>query len=167
MTRKSALYYLLPVGFIVWTVYQYWPRPITEDSLAEQLDGAHCRIAYEIDHCKQRGFEPLRSMLIEDHDCDLWAVQCLMEFKSPQARQVMIKVLSMKSDVETCDGVRPVRSYAVKYLGDSGDRIAISPLRKLLANEPMQRLSSGASGCQPKPESLDAIRAAINKLEIR
>ena len=167
MTRRAALYTLLAAGLIVWAAYQVWPRPITEASLAGQLAGTHCRFAWDIDHCRQRGIEPLRSLLTEDHDCDLWAVQCLMAFKSPQATQAMIGVLSTKSDIETCDGVRPIRSYAVRHLGDSGDRAAIAPLKQLLASNPMPRLSAGASGCRPRPESLEAIRAAIDKLEKR
>ena len=163
MTAKSVFYILLPVGLIIWGIDQYWPRAITEAALAAQLEGDHCRFAYEIDHCEQRGFEPLRSALTETHDCDMWAIQCLMEFSSPQARQVMITVLSTKTDVQTCDGVRPIRSYAVKYLGESGDPTAIPPLKTLLTSKPSEKLSAGASGCLPGPESLDVIRGAIGK----
>lgn len=165
MAKRTKLLVLLLVGSIFAGMYQYRPRAINEGSLAAQLSGSHCRFSYDADQCKQRGFEPFRSLLIEDHDCDMWAVQCLMGFNTPRAGQVMINVLRSKTDVETCDGVRPIRTYAVKYLGDSGDRSAIPPLKELLQSSPTVKLSVGASGCQPQPESVDGIRAAISKLE--
>lgn len=165
MSLKRAFVVCLLLAAAYIAIDRYWPRAITEAALAEQLDGAHCRFSYEIDRCTQRGFEPLRSLLIEEHDCDLWAVQCLMAFKSPEATRELKKVLSTKTDVETCDGVSPIRSYAVEYLGGSGDRSAIEPLKALLASNPTATLSSGAAGCSARPENLTAIRAAIDKLE--
>jgi hypothetical protein len=145
--------------------YVYWPRAITETALAQQLAGAHCRFAFEAGQCRQRGLEPMRSLFLEAHDCDMWAVECLGQFKSRAAVEAMLSVIAAKTDVQTCDGVRPVRSYAVRYLGDSGDRSAIEPLRRLLASAPTQTLSAGAAGCRAGPEDLDAIRAAIEKLD--
>ena len=165
MTAKARLVALLLGGLFITGTYHYWPREITEDSLAAQLNGSHCRFAFDGDICKQHRFGPFRSLFIEAHDCEIWAVQCLMEFVSPNARQVMINILRSKTDVETCDGVIPVRTYAVKYLGDSGDPSAIVPLEELLQSDPVETLSSGATGCQPGPESLESIRSAISKLE--
>lgn len=167
MTLNQALYLFVFLGLVYVGVDRYWPRAITEAALAQQLAGAHCRFEFNLDRCEQRGFEPLRSLLTEDHDCDMWAVRCLMDDKSPKAVSVMINVLSTKTDVQTCDGVRPIRSYAVKYLADSGDHSALAPLKKLLASSPTATLSAGASGCHADPEKLDAIRAAIKKLESR
>ncbi len=155
---------LTAILLLCWFAFAYWPRAITESALSAQLDGSHCRFVYDIDHCEQRGLDPLRMLFTEDHDCDLWAVQCLMAFDTPEARQAMVRVLSEKSDVQTCDGVRPVRTYAVRYLGNSGDPSALPPLRKLLESKPTQRLSSGAAGCEPGPEDTTEIQNAIKKL---
>jgi hypothetical protein len=145
--------------------YVGWPRAITEQSLSAQLEGAHCRFKYEIDGCTQRSIEPLNAIFIEEHDCDLWAVQCLAEFATQEARQIMVQVLMSKADVQTCDGVSSIRSQAVFYLGNSGDLSAIAPLRELLVSRPMQKLSPGASGCKASSEDLEVIRSAISKLE--
>ena len=77
----------------------------------------------------------------------------------------MISVLATKTDVQTCDGVRPIRTLAVNYLADSGDRAAIEPLKRLLASNPTQTLSAGASGCAANAEDKEVIRAAIQKLQ--
>ena len=87
-----------------------------------------------------------------------------MEFDTPEARQAMIRVISEKTDVQTCDGVRPIRTYAVRYLGNSGDPSALPPLQKHLESKPKQRLSSGAAGCKPGPEDITEIHDAIRKL---
>ena len=145
--------------------FELWPRKIDEGSLGRQLEGAHCRFVYENGRCQNRGIEPLRGLFVERHDCDLWAVECLSDFSSPRAVEEFIGVLKTKADVQTCDGVRPIRSLAVRYLGNSKDRSAIAPLRELLASNPMQTLSAGASGCRAGPESLERIRDAIQKLE--
>lgn len=145
----------------------YWPRTIDAQSLSRQLAGEHCRFAinYDSRRCEQRGFDPLRSLFTEDHDCDLWAVQCLAERKSSATVDVMVKVLTTKTDVQTCDGVRPIRTTAVTYLGNSGDVRALRPLKALLARKPKQTLSGGASGCQPAAEDTRPIRRAIEQLE--
>ena len=169
MSRKPirptlVLVSLTAILLLCWIAFAYWPRAITESALSAQLDGSHCRFVYDIDHCEQRGLDPLRMVFTEDHDCDLWAVQCLMAFDTPEARQAMIRVLSEKTDIQTCDGVRPVRTYAVRYLGNSADPSAVPPLRKHLESKPRQRLSSGAAGCVPGPEDTTEIQDAIKKL---
>jgi hypothetical protein len=167
MTLGQGLYAIALLVLVYVGIDRYWPRTITEATLVDQLAGAHCRFAFELDRCEQRGFDPLRSLLTESHDCDMWAVQCLMGYKSPKAVDVMINVLSTKTDVQTCDGVRPVRTYAVEYLGNSGDLSALPPLKKLLASNPTETLSAGASGCRAGSEKLETIRVAIDKLEGR
>ena len=144
--------------------YIYWPRAVTETTIAHQLQGDQCRFAYELGQCIQRGLEPLRSLLVEDHDCDLWAVQCLSTFKTALAGETMLWVLEHKSDIETCDGVIPIRSYAIQYLGDFGDKSAIPALTRLKNSQPTARLSGGASGCLAKPENPQKIEAAIAKI---
>ena len=165
MLKRFPLTTLFAAAGLLYAAYVMWPRPVTETALRQQLAGAHCRFIHDIDHCAQRGFEPLRSLLLEQHDCDLWAVQCLSQFKSPEAVAGMISVLATKADVQTCDGVRPIRTLAVSYLGDSGNRAAIEPLKRLLASNPTETLSAGASGCAARLEDKGAIRAAIGKLE--
>jgi hypothetical protein len=165
MKQRHVVLFLLLVAVLAFMAEKYWPRAITETSLASQLAGAHCRFVYDIDHCEQRGIDPLRSLFVEQHDCDIWAVKCLESFKSPQAIEIFIQVLSTKTDIETCDGSRPIRSLAVRYLGNSGDRSAVEPLRQHLSRNPTSRLSSGASGCEPRPEDIDGIKTAIEKLE--
>ena len=167
MKLKSLLYGIAMLGLVFLAIDRYWPRNITEVVLSQQLTGAHCRFSYDIDSCEQRGFEPVRSLFTEDHDCDMWAVRCLMDFRSPATENATIIVLSTKTDVQTCDGVRPIRSYAVKYLGDFGSRLALPALKKHLASKPRSKLSRGASGCRAAPEKVEAIRAAITKIENR
>lgn len=159
--------FLLPAVLLAYAGYIYWPRAITESSLARQLAGTHCRFAYDVDQCSNRGLEPIRSLFIENHDCDMWAIQCLGEIKSSTANDVMIWVLEHKSDVETCDGIRPIRSLAVQYLGEYGDQAAIQSLTRLKNSNPVATLSRGASGCTAKLENSDKIQEAITKIENR
>ena len=165
MLHRRSILSILAVAAIIYAVYTFWPRAITEAALERQLAGAHCRFIHDTDHCAPRGFAPIQSLLLERHDCDLWAVQCLAGFRTPEAVDGMIAVLSTKTDVQTCDGVYPIRSLAVDYLANSGERRAIEPLKRLLASRPVQTLSAGASGCPAGPENLDAIRTAIERLE--
>lgn len=165
MLKHRPILTALAIGAIIYTTYALWPRPITEAALRQQLAGGHCRFMHDIDQCTQRGIDPFRSLFVEGHDCDLWAVQCLSQFKSPEAVAGMISVLAMKTDVQTCDGVRPIRTLAVNYLADSGDRAAIEPLKRLLASNPTQTLSAGASGCAANAQDKEVIRAAIQKLQ--
>ncbi len=167
MNYRLAFVVAVLVGTFGWMGYVLWPRAITERSLSSQNAGSHCRFEYGADGCIQRGIHPLRSLLLEKHDCDYWAVQCLADFDTPEARDIMIEVLKTKADVQTCDGVIPVRSHAVRYLGDSGDISAVEPLRALMASEPMETLSAGATGCDANAEDLELIQAAISKLEGR
>ena len=160
----SAAILLLLISYVG---YIYWPRAINESALARQLEGNHCRFAYEIDQCTQRGLDPLRSLFIESHDCDLWAVQCLTEFRSAKSNDLMIWVLEHKTDVETCDGIRPIRSYAVRYLSENGDLSTIPHLIKLKDSNPVATLSGGASGCTAKPENVDKIQEAISAITNR
>jgi hypothetical protein len=163
--RAVSFVAVVAAGGITVVVHQLWPRSITEESLVAQLAGSHCRFVYEVDHCEQRGIDPLRSLFIEQHDCDLWAVKCLADLKTKTAVEALKQVLETKTDIQTCDGIRPIRSLAVKYLGESGDPTAIEPLQKLLASNPVQTLSPGAAGCDPGPEDLDSISTAIEKLQ--
>ncbi len=165
MTVKRWLTVLVILGIAALAADRYWPRPITEAALSQQLAGAHCRFAHSSDRCEQRGFEALSGLLVETHDCDLWAVQCLADMKSPEAVTAMIDVLTRKTDVETCDGLRPIRTSAVVYLGNAGDRRALPALRQHLASNPTASLSAGASGCSAGPEDTTIIRDAISKLE--
>ncbi len=167
MTIKRILYAIVLVGLFSFGLARYWPRPITVVSLSQQLEGVHCRFAHDLSRCYQRGIEPLRSLFTKDHDCDMWAVRCLTEIRSPSVQDAMIKVLVTKADVQTCDGVRPIRSYAVKYLGELGSKSALPALKKHLATEPKSKLSAGASGCQAGPEIVDTIQSAIEKLSQR
>jgi hypothetical protein len=161
--RWSLSLFLLCAGT---AAYVYWPRAITEESLSAQLDGRSCHFAYR-NACEQRGLEPLGRLLGERHDCDMWAVQCLAEFDTPQAQEVMIKVVSSKTDVETCDGTLPIRTDAVNYLGRSGDASALAPLEALLASKPTSVLSKGASGCEARPEETQVILDAIAAIKCR
>lgn len=103
-------------------------------------------------------------LLLRADTCDLWAVRCLGTIGSPEATAALIRVLDAKADVETCDGVIPVRSTAVSLLGEIGDRSAVEPLRRLAAIRPMMPMSAGASGCPEREEDDRAARAALERL---
>ncbi len=167
MRISYLMFILLVIGMMVVIVERHWPRPISEISLSRQLSGNHCQFAFESGQCRQRGLEPLRALFTEQHDCDLWAVQCLKEFRSEAAIAALIRVLSTKTDIQTCDGVRRIRTSAVKLLGEIGDRSALPALRTHLASQPSSRLSAGAAGCRAGPEDTDTIRGAIAKIEGR
>ncbi|MGK7877687.1 MAG: HEAT repeat domain-containing protein [Xenococcaceae cyanobacterium] len=56
--------------------------------------------------------------------------------------------LHEKRNVQTCDGVKPIRSRIAKRLGSLGDPRAIDPLINILSSPDEAVLSRGASGCQ-------------------
>ena len=164
MSATKTTVWLCCVGLVLLSADVYWPRTISVAALHEQLQGHHCHFKYQ-DQCQQRGLEPLQRLLIQRHDCDLWAVQCLNAFKSDEAVDVLLQVIKEKTDIETCDGVYPIRSYAVDQLANNGQNRAVGPLKSLLESRPNAKLSVGASGCTPNPEDPAHIAAAIRKLQ--
>ncbi len=84
--------------------------------------------------------------------------------KNRAAYEALISVLTTKSDIETCDGIYPIRTRAVELLGESGYASAVEPLKRHLASNPVGTLSGGASGCTAEPEPVDVIVEALNKL---
>lgn len=166
MTFRAPSFLLASLALVGLLLAVYWPRTPDEYALSQQLAGAHCRFAYENDVCRQRGLEPMRRLFTEDHDCDTWAVKCLSDLRSSAAVDAMITVLSTKTDVQTCDGVRPIRSEAVRYLAKAKDKRALPALRKLAASAPKQTLSGGASGCEPAYENVANIQQAIKSIEM-
>ena len=137
----------------------------TVTSLERQLAGEACRFEGDDDGCRLRAFHLFDLLARERHTCDLWAVRCLGRIGGPDAVQALVRVLATKADVETCDGVVPVRSMAVAVLGSLGDPSAVEPLRRLKASRPHRRLSAGASGCPAGPEGDHAIDEALRRLE--
>ncbi|MCB1521823.1 MAG: hypothetical protein KDJ37_14795 [Hyphomicrobiaceae bacterium] len=140
------------------------PSSATVPQLQAQLGGAHCRFTYESERCQSRGFNVIDLLVSSEDECDLWAVQCLGTIMSEQSTTVLIRVLDTKRDVETCDGVLPVRSQAVALLGLRADPRAIAPLERLLSSRPKMKLSPGAVGCEPRPEDAGVIEQALGQL---
>jgi PBS lyase HEAT-like repeat len=167
--RTFALVTILAIGLMLITL-ALWPRPDkpTVAMLEGQLSGAHCGYQFEYgEECRPRQSSFFHWLLLSQAECDLWAVKCLGEIKTPAAQQQLINVLTTKTDVETCDGVLPVRSLAVGLLGDGGQPAAIPPLERHLASKPRATLSAGASGCSARPEPEAEIREALRKLQSR
>ncbi len=138
---------------------------VSVTALEAQLAGAQCRFTYEDQRCQRRGFRVADLLFSAEDECDLWAVKCLGTINSAQSTKALIGVLESKADVETCDGVLPVRSEAVTLLGLRADATAIAPLERLLASRPRMKLSSGAVGCAPRLEDDTVIARALEKLK--
>jgi HEAT repeat protein len=87
--------------------------------------------------------------------------------RTQEAYDALIEVLGSKADVQTCDGVHPVRGLAVEALGRSGYSKAIGPLRTYMASSPRQVLSSGATGCAAQLEDTRQAEKAVRAIEAR
>jgi hypothetical protein len=142
----------------------HWRWPPSAASLHGQLAGDHCTFEHDYSGCRLISIVSLRFLLAEKHECDHWAVQCLGEMPGQEATAALVGVLATKRDVETCDGVVPVRSAAVELLGRRGDRSAVAALRALLAGPRPMQLSPGAVGCRAGNESDAVVRRAIGQL---
>jgi hypothetical protein len=139
----------------------------TVAALEEQLQGQHCQFQFEASkgcHAAPMpsGWQRQRNPA---HLCDIAAIECLGRLRSTAAITALTRLLETKADVETCDGVLPVRTTAVKVLAVSGQAAAIEPLRRLLTAPRKMRLSGSAAGCVPQEEPAKPIIEAITKLE--
>ncbi|HMQ57755.1 MAG TPA: HEAT repeat domain-containing protein [Rhizobiaceae bacterium] len=138
------------------------------DQLAAQLDGGACIFEHDGSQCRARSpglTERLLGLVAaRDSQCELWAVHCLGDEATPQAYTLLAGVLKEKADVQTCDGVVPVRSEAARLLGQSGDPAMAPALEAYVASDPRQVLSSGATGCDARPEDIRPAIEAIRKL---
>jgi len=137
----------------------------TVGMLEDQLQGKSCRFEHGPAGCRARGIRPLDALLLEQHHCDLWAVQCLGDLATPAARQALAGVLRSKADVETCDGVVPIRSEAIRLLGAGGDRAFAYVLQRLKDDGPrMMARSEGATGCETRTEDDRVLDEALRRL---
>ena len=109
------------IAILAFVTTQMWPKQLTVASLQRQLDGHHCDFEHDFNSCQRRSFNLAQYLLLTQAECDLWAVMCLGKFRSQDAVDALIRVLETKSDIETCDGVLPIRTTAVNLLGDSGN----------------------------------------------
>lgn len=162
MRMPGRLLPLLPLTVFVASCDN--ANPPTAAVLAKQLAGAHCQYTHDRDGCQLRNDGFWQWLLREPHHCDEAAVMCLAEMNSPQAHEVLITVLRDKANVQTCDGTYPIRTAAVKALGDSGHAPAIPALEAYRDSAPVETLSSGASGCSANPEPLEPVAEALAKL---
>ncbi len=133
LSLRQKITALVLVATLGYVLDRTWPREPTIERLERQLAGSRCDFTFESDRCAWRGFEPLAALLTTWHDCDLWAVQCLGGLPGSGAVAPLIEVLRTKTDIETCDGVLPIRTFAVSSLGRIGDRAAIEFAEAALA----------------------------------
>ena len=137
----------------------------TVRSLERQLAGEHCRFEFSDKRgCMVRDTGIWERLLREPHQCDVAAVACLSRIRTPEAHEALIGVLKTKKNVHTCDGRYLIRTHAVEALGDSGYEPAIAALISYRDSKPVERLSSGASGCEASPEPLDVVERALERL---
>jgi hypothetical protein len=97
--------------------------------------------------------------------CVMWAAACLGNARNVDAVPALIHALRVRSNVQTCDGVIPVRSTIATAIGLIGDKKAISALQMYIRTPIFETLSSGASGCAPKPESKVPASDALDRLQ--
>jgi len=162
---------VLAVGLTAAIAFMLHEMPRDQPSVASlqrQLAGEHCHYRqelYEAEGCRRHQLNLAQRLFLSDEECELWAVRCLGELRSPDAVSTLIGVLDTKADIETCDGVIPVRSTAVSLLGEIGDKSAIDPLKRLMMQNPKTKLSIGASGCNAQFEGIETVKKALSKLE--
>jgi hypothetical protein len=144
-----------------------WHEEPTVAALEEQLQGRHCQFQFQ--DYKGCYAAPMPSVWERQRNpaqlCDIAAIKCLGHLHSAAAITALTRLLETKADVETCDGVLPVRTTAVKVLAASGQAAAIEPLRRLLTAQRKMMLSGGAAGCVAPREPAKPIIEAIAKLE--
>ena len=157
-----ALFLAAALAFAV-----YGPRSEvpTVASLERQLSGHHCRFEPTHDGCRLRPFSVMDLLFRETAECEASAVRCLGTLRGSDVVPALTRVLETHADVETCDGVIPVRSVAVDLLGEMGDASALAALQRLRETHPRMKLSPGATGCQARPEGTEAIDRAISRLQ--
>lgn len=135
--------------------------------LTDQVQGKSCKYKEEAGGCVQRGF---LDSLLRRHDkenCIIDAARCLGEMgnEAKPAVPVLIQALRNYRNVETGDGILPVRSSIAEALGAIGDESAIQPLMEVLSSADPVSISSSAS-LQPtyKPVEKTSHAAVVEAL---
>jgi len=109
-----------------------------------QIKGGKCK--YRSD-CSQRNFGEGWLRRHDKEQCIIDAAGCLGTM-GPEAKEAvpeLIKSLKDYANVETGDGIIPVRSSIAKALGQIGDLRAIKPLIEILASTDPVTISESAS----------------------
>jgi hypothetical protein len=110
------------------------------DDVVAQLEGRHCRYGVDaLDACEPRPRRGLLGWIVTRHEdrwtCPTGAARCLAKL-GPAARAAVPALLRAldhgPQDVDTGDGVIPVRSSVIEALGRSGDARAVAPVAREL-----------------------------------
>lgn len=137
-------------------------------SLIDQLNGQRCDYEF-VGVCQKRevGFLEsigIRSIRNKNEQCVLWSIQCLGSMKPPEAIPALIGALESQPNVQTCDGVIPLRYMIIKELAEIGDKRAVPALEKYIKTNTYERLSDGAVGCAAEPESKQPAKEALVRI---
>jgi hypothetical protein len=143
--------------------------PETIASLIEQLNGQRCDYEFLVT-CQKRDIGLLENLGIntirnKNEHCIMWSAQCLSFMKPPEAVPALITALKTQSNVQTCDGVIPLRDVIIQALVEIGDKRAVPPLEEYIKSDSYEKLSAGASGCTAKPESKQIAKEAIRVIQ--
>jgi len=112
--------------------------------LINQVKGGECK--YQ-DNCSKRNFWYAYAIRHDKEYCIIGAASCL-GIMGPEAKEAvpeLIQSLKYYANVETGDGIIPVRSSIAKTLGQIGDLRAIQPLIEILASNDPVTISESAS----------------------
>lgn len=145
-------------------------------SLINQFNGHSCDYEF-FGTCQKRAIGFLERVGINSHRnqdklCVLWAAECLGFVKSPEVVPVLTQALKTEANIQTCDGVIPIRSKIIIALGRIGDKRAIAPLEEYIKSNAHEKLSAGAmragvSNCPLKPELKEPAIKALAAISSR
>lgn len=140
----------------------------TTELLVEQLNGQRCDYKF-VGKCEKRdigflegiGMSSIRNM---KEQCISWSAQCLGSMRLPEAVPVLIGALKTQPNVQTCDGVIPLRYIIIEALVNIGDKRAIPPLEEYIKSDNYEKLSAGANGCAAQLESKQFAKEALDRI---
>lgn len=166
--------YLLIAAVIISILLIVFLRPTnvepTVESLTSQLNQGKCRFENDNGMPVSRGFFSGMGRRNDVHYCVIDAAKLLVSLHKEDKEVVHILINALKNyrNVDSGDGIIPVRSEIALALGKLGDKQALVPLQEVLDSEdPVILSENGAFPPNyeaPKGTSHEAVRTAINEI---
>lgn len=169
MKKVYIFFGIILMVFILWFVTtDFMTSSPRFDKLITQLNGGKC--TYEINMEGKIVKRGLFSGFIRRNDfeiCIIDAAKILATRKGDgDVVNPLITALKKYHNVDSGDGIIPVRSEIAKVLGELGDRRALTPLNDILNTEDITILSTSATGrsVKEKQTSFPAVKEAIQAI---